>query len=367
MSGFPNQVRRVAASLAVCAAIAFAGVSVAAEIREPECVSGTGEACGEERAGRALAFTYAVEIPAQPAGIGPTDVFIPLAVSDAHQDIVRYELEASIPGEEKTERRYGNRFWHGHLDRSDGQPITIAVTYWTRRRPVRPEGLTAAAQERRPEEREELELFLGPNRRVPIDGSLIERVRADIPKGDPTPLGRARAIYDYVIDTMEYKKVGTGWGNGDTFWACSARYGNCTDYHALFISLARADRIPARFEIGFPIPEDKPAGAIGGYHCWTQFHLPGVGWVPIDASEADKRPERREAYFGSYPADRIQFSIGRDLELGEGHTTAPLNYFIYPHVEVAGERLEDVKTRFSYTEVPEAEIARSETGRKILR
>jgi transglutaminase-like putative cysteine protease len=311
-----------------------------------------------DQGGRTFTFTYEVEIPPPAVGTGPIDVFVPLAVSDVHQDILRRDLKASIPGKEKTESRYGNRFWHGHVDRSDGKPITVTVDYLVRRRVFQQQRLASAVHAYTPKEREELALFLGPDRRVPISGPLIDQVRAEIPKTDPTPLGRARAIYDYVIDTMEYKKVGTGWGHGDTFWACIARYGNCTDYHAFFISLARAEGIPARFEIGFSIPEDKPAGRVEGYHCWTQFHLPGVGWFPIDASEADKHPERRDLYFGAYPADRILFTIGRDLELGEGHTTGPLNYFIYPHVEVAGKLLEDVKTSFRYAEVPESELAR---------
>jgi transglutaminase-like putative cysteine protease len=297
-----------------------------------------------------------VTIPPPPAGIGPIDVFVPLAVSDPHQEILRRDLRASIPGQEKTESRYGNRFWHGHLDRADGKAVTITVEYLVRREVFQQQRLASAVDEYTPKEREELARFLGPERRVPISGPLIDKVRSGIPKSDPTLLGRARAIYDYVIDTMEYKKVGTGWGNGDTVWACLARYGTCTDFHALFISLARADGIPARFEIGFPIPEDKPAGRVEGYHCWTEFYLPGVGWFPIDASEAKKRPEHRDLFFGTHPADRIQFTVGRDLELGEGHTTGPLNYFIYPHVEVAGKRLDDMKTSFRYAEVPEAEV-----------
>lgn len=328
---------------------------------------GAGIVYGGEHADHTFAFAYAVEIPSQPAGVGPIDVFIPLATSDPPQDIVRKELTASIPGKEKTEHRYGNRCWHGRLDRSDGQPIMTTVKYWVRRRVFRPQGLAATGDRHSPQERDELKLFLRANRLVPISGQLIERVRAGVPKNDPTPLGRARAIYDYVIDTMEYKKAGTGWGNGDTLWACSAHYGNCTDFHALFISLARAEGIPARFEIGFSIPENAPAGEIEGYHCWTVFYLPGVGWVPIDASEADKHPERRDLYFGTHPADRMQFTIERDLELGKGHTTGPLNYFIYPHVEVAGRRIDGVESSFRYAEVPEAEVAPPVTARKTSR
>ena len=302
---------------------------------------------------RTFTFTYDVEAQPQPPGIGPIHVFVPLAVSDAHQDIVRRDLTASIPGQEKTEPRYGNRFWHGRLDRSEGKPITITVEYGVRRRIFHRALPLSPLLEHPAEERESLALFLGPDLRVPVSGPLIDQLRSQLPHRDRTLLGRARAIYDYVIDTMEYKKVGTGWGHGDTAWACSARYGNCTDFHALFISLARAEGIPARFEIGFSIPEDPAVGTIEGYHCWTEIHLPGIGWFPIDASEADKHPERQDLYFGTHPADRIQFTIGRDLELGEGHTTGPLNYFIFPHVEVAGQSIDGIKTRFRYAEVPD--------------
>lgn len=303
-----------------------------------------------EQAARTFTFTYAVEIPPLPSGTGPIDIFIPLAVSDESQDILRHEIKADLPGREKTESRYGNRFWHGQLDQSDGKPLSMVVEYLVRRRVFQPQRQAAGTREPSFGEQAELALFLQPNRLGSISGPVIDRMRAELPKTDPSPLSRARAIYDYVIDTMEYKKVGTGWGNGDTFWACSQRYGNCTDFHALFMSLARAEGIPVRFDIGFPIPEDQSAGEVGGYHCWAEFYLPDTGWFPIDASEAWKHKERRDLYFGTQPADRIQFTIGRDLKLGEGHTTGPLNYFIYPHVEAAGQRLDRVQTRFHYAE-----------------
>ncbi len=127
---------------------------------------------------------------------------------------------------------------------------------------------------------------------------------------------KARAIYDWVVEHMEYKKVGSGWGNGDTFWACSQRYGNCTDFHALVISLARTEGIPARFEIGFPVPED------------------------------------RELFYGTQPADRIHFTTGRDLTLGPDHRGPPLNFFIYPRVEIDGQPQEaPIETRFRYRNV----------------
>ena len=88
-----------------------------------------------------------------------------------------------------------------------------------------------------------------------------------------------------------------------------------------------------------------------------QFHLPDIGWLPIDALKAEMHSEHRGLNFGSHPPDRIRFTVGRHLELGEGHTTGPLSTFIYPHMEVAGRQIDGVKARFLFAEVPEGKDA----------
>jgi transglutaminase-like putative cysteine protease len=106
--------------------------------------------------------------------------------------------------------------------------------------------------------------------------------------------------------------------------------------------------LPARFEIGFSIPTDQTAGQIAGYHCWAWFYLNERGWVPVDISEADKHPEQKEYYFGNLTADRVMFSVGRDLELVPTSANEPLNFFIYPYIEVGGRLLpnENVELQF---------------------
>ncbi len=146
--------------------------------------------------------------------------------------------------------------------------------------------------------------------------------------------------------------------------ACSEQYGNCTDFHALFNSLARARGIPARFGIGFTVPAERPAGTLRGYHCWGDFYLPDIGWVPIDASEADKHPDKRELYFGTHPADRVLMTVGRDLQLGEGHASGALNYFVHPHVEVNGQKVANVELVVSFRDL---ESDRCPIGPAILR
>jgi hypothetical protein len=59
-----------------------------------------------------------------------------------------------------------------------------------------------------------------------------------------------------------------------------------------------ADRRPPGNVDVQPDPEGKREGDIPGYHCWAEFYLDGVGWVPVDASEASKFPAKRDYFFG---------------------------------------------------------------------
>ena len=187
------------------------------------------------------------------------------------------------------------------------------------------------------------------DRRVPLDGTIAE-LSAQQTRGLQDPVEKGRAIYNYVIATMRYDKSGTGWGNGDAIWACTAKRGNCTDFHSLFIGMMRAAGIPARFEIGFPLPSDQHAGTIPGYHCWAQFYVKKYGWIPVDASEAWKHPEKKDYFFGAHDDDRVQFTVGRDIRLNPPQQGAPLNYFIYPYAEIDGKPLA-LESKFSFLDL----------------
>jgi hypothetical protein len=47
----------------------------------------------------------------------------------------------------------------------------------------------------------------------------------------------------------------------------------------------------------------------------------------------------------------VQFSIGRDLTLAPPQAGPPLNYFIYPYVEVDGKAFSSVNKKFSFRDV----------------
>ncbi|RPI85106.1 MAG: transglutaminase domain-containing protein, partial [Planctomycetaceae bacterium] len=189
--------------------------------------------------------------------------------------------------------------------------------------------------------------LLESDRLAPID-SKVREIARDLTRNCRTDLERVRAIYDHTVSTLKYDKTGTGWGRGDIHYACDIKKGNCTDFHAVFIGLCRANGIPARFEIGFSLPTDRPQGPIAGYHCWAECYVEGYGWIPVDASEAQKNPERRDYFFAAHDQHRVAFSQGRDIRLVPAQRGEPLNFFVYPYAEVDGRSHEKIERAFAY-------------------
>jgi transglutaminase-like putative cysteine protease len=304
---------------------------------------------------RHFTFHYAFTVKDIPAG-KRVRVWIPAAESDAYQKVKVVSIKGDLPLMKTGERRYGNGIYFAEISSAIQRELHFDMEYDVVRRErvglktapqVVPAALTSV------ERKDDLKA----DALVPITGKPAE-LAAKVTQGKTDALDKAHAIYDYVFTTMKYDKTGTGWGRGDVLYACDAKKGNCTDFHSLFIAMARSQGIPARFEIGFSVPPDKHSGEIAGYHCWSDFYVEGKGWIPVDISEAWKHPEKREYFFGSHDADRVQFSMGRDLQLSPQQNGKPLNYFVYPHVEVAGKEYANVSLAFSFADVGTAVAAK---------
>jgi transglutaminase-like putative cysteine protease len=285
---------------------------------------------GRDGRTRTFKFNYRFDV----SGIKPgaaVRVWMPVPTSSADQQIT--PLPHQLPAEATfhIEPKYDNRILYLEAQAPDGGKLSFDVPYRVQRREILALESDIPSMDQQLAENER-EVFLSANARVPIDGKPLELL-SDLELSEDTRK-RAKQLYEVVDRHVTYNKVGTGWGNGDVLWVCDSRTGNCTDFHSLFISLARSQGLPSRFEIGFPIPLDASQGDIGGYHCWAFFFTENRGWVPVDISEADKHPSMKEYYFGSLTPDRIAFSTGRDIDLMPKSNNGPLNYFIYPHVEV---------------------------------
>ena len=192
------------------------------------------------------------------------DVWIPLPQDDPYQEIITQRVDTPHGWTVYTEPEYGNKILHLTVTDADVRTIPVTLGFRVRRREHVQSLAIGTKVPVQPDQR-----WLQPDRLVPLD-ERIRSIAAAVTAEAETPLEKARAIYDYVVDTMVYDKSGTGWGNGDIYWACDVKTGNCTDFHALFVGLNRAVGIPATFEIGFPLPPDRSAGRIEGYHCWAQ-------------------------------------------------------------------------------------------------
>ena len=279
-------------------------------------------------------------------------VWIPLAHADAFQDVKISSKSGDLPLKQVHQPEYGNELLYAEAAKADKGEYKFSVDYDIVRREHVVLLNGKPAPDLRPEHSPRLQLarFLEPDRLVPVTG-VPAQLAAEQTKTATTQLERAKDIYDYVFRTMKYDKSGTGWGHGDTLWACDSKHGNCTDFHSVFISMARSQKIPARFQIGFPLPADKTSAEVPGYHCWAEFYLDSAGWVPVDISEAWKHQEKHDYFFGAHDVNRVQFTQGRDLKLVPAQQGAPLNYFVYPYVEVAGKEYPNVSIAFSFEDV----------------
>ena len=280
-------------------------------------------------------FRYWAKLPEL---TGLSRMWLPLPETDAFQTVEVKSIEA--PGKQRLlqDRKHGNRVLLLELEPKDSGKTVEILLQVQRLEKSAFEGTVSEARQ-----------FLSPERLVPATDTFGDIAR-EVIEGKKTDLVRARALYDHVIDRMRYMKYGDGWGQGDAVYACDARTGNCTDFHSYFIALARSVSIPARFAIGAGIPSDRNEGGVDGYHCWAEFYADGKWW-PVDISEGDKYSSLATYYFGHHPANRFEFSRGRDLVVDPLPASGPINFLAYPVLEVDGNPVK-AEVAFSFVRQP---------------
>ena len=300
---------------------------------------------------RTFHFTYSFTVKDIPSGAKRVRVWVPLPQSDPHQTVRVLAVKSPVKTRMTQESEYGNRMIYAELENPKADKAEFTVEYQVTRREYsrgdyshlkrtdQQAAVVPASMNR----------FVEPDSLIPTDGK-IKELAVQVTGGQSGTVAKAKAAYDYLFTNMKYDKSGSGWGRGDAVWACDSKRGNCTDFHSPFIGMLRADGIPARFDIGFPLPENKDKGDIAGYHCWAEFHASKTGWIPVDISEAWKAKEKQDYFFGSVDANRVQFSTGRDITLSPKQDGPALNYFVYPYVEVDGKPYDKLDKQFSFEE-----------------
>ena len=126
--------------------------------------------------------------------------------------------------------------------------------------------------------------YLADGDKYRIDDPRIREVVEQV-VGDETNAYRvARALYDHLIDNMEYELAG-GWNVAPM--VLERGTGSCSEYTFVFVALCRAAGLPARY-VGSVVRRYDDAAVDDVFHRWSEVYLPEVGWVPVDLNRGDK-------------------------------------------------------------------------------
>lgn len=272
-------------------------------------------------------------------------VWLPVAQSDDYQTIENVGFDAGSAKAEITEDSLGNKMLYIEWD-SDAEPNdrTASLSFHVSRDEIlRPELIEEGTVG------EDLNEYLAATSLLPVTG-VVKDLADEITKDETTCLGKARAIYDWVVANMNRDNSVIGCGQGDVCVLLETKLGKCTDINSVFVALCRAAGIPAREKFGVRINDSV---ITKNQHCWAEFYLPGTGWVTADPAdvlkavltnewdkESAETKELQEFYWGGSDEKRVELSHGRDLILNPAQDGAALNNFGYPYAEVNGEAVD---------------------------
>jgi transglutaminase-like putative cysteine protease len=223
--------------------------------------------------------------------------------------------------------------------------------------------------------------FTAPTDLLPTDG-IVKATSSAIVKGARSDLEKARAIYEWVVENGYRDPKTRGCGVGDVRFMLEAKAlgGKCADLNALFVAMARAERIPARDVYGIRVAASAlgydSLGKGGGIitkaqHCRAEFYLPSHGWVPADPADVrkvileeggGKAPTdpmvlaARKRLFGSWEMNWLAYNFAHDLTLPRS-SRGKVGFLMYPQAETAEGRVDCLDPEnFRYT-ITSQEIA----------
>ena len=294
--------------------------------------------------------------------VGTTRVWLPtpLVLDTPYQKALGNVVEAPEGSSGFTaDARYGAGIAWAEWREGARPALTLTSRFATRDIAVDLSGPGTA----RPEDRAVLAKYLAATDLMPTDG-IVKKTSASIVKGAKGDLEKARAIYEWVVETTFRDPKTRGCGVGDVRFMLENNVlgGKCADLNALFVALARAEGIPARDVYGIRVADSalgyKSLGKSGditkAQHCRAEFYLAGHGWVPVDPADVRKvileegggKPKddpmvvaARKRLFGSWEMNWLGYNYAHDVRLPNS-TGGKLGYFMYPQSETAEGRLD---------------------------
>lgn len=137
--------------------------------------------------------------------------------------------------------------------------------------------------------------------------AISERIVGD----EKDPYRKVKKIFRWIDETFpwagarEYSTI-----PAIPAYVLDSKHGDCGQVTLLFITLARYNGIPARWQSGFMMHP----GSLN-LHDWGAYYLEGIGWVPIDQSFGLNRfsDDERVLYFYSNGMDAYRWMVNNDF------------------------------------------------------
>ena len=228
----------------------------------------------------------------------------------------------------------------------------------------------------------ELEHFLRPTKLLPT-GGIVKSTADGITAGANTDVEKARAIYQWIVESTFRNPKTRGCGVGDIRFMLESKDlgGKCADLNALYVGLARAAGLPARdvyglrvakSELGYKSLGTASENVTKAQHCRAEVYLTEYGWVPVDPADVRKvvleeppgnRPlddemvrNARARLFGSWEMNWMAYNFAHDVAL-PGSSGAPIGFLMYPQAETANGRLDSLDPDSFKYEITSREVA----------
>src|SRR3989338_928480 len=274
-------------------------------------------------------------------------VWIPYPVSNSEQDISNVRIngnfsQSGIYGEKET----GNLALYAEWT-TPTKDRAITLTFDATARELVKKDFPAAE----PATPAEIKEYLKSTAFIPTDGKVRE-IALSITNDKQTVREKARAVYQWVVENTTRDPNVKGCGTGEVEKVLTKRSGKCADISSVFVSIARAAGVPAREVFGLRLGKKDEEDMTSGHHCWSEFYVPGYGWVPADAADVRKimlvdkldlkgAQDKIGYYFGGVEQYRIALARGgRGYYLSPRQNDGPLNYFMYPYAEINGKSVD---------------------------
>ncbi len=136
-----------------------------------------------------------------------------------------------------------------------------------------------------------------------LPATLDPRVRqlADSIGGQlPHPLERVHAVTTYLRENHRYSmSVDAGSGDVVTNFLLEKKAGHCEYFASAAVILLRCLKVPSRYVTGFYAHESDASDVMivreRDSHAWVESWIDGVGWITVEATPPEGRPDRATA------------------------------------------------------------------------